>query len=109
MESKTTTPIIRGTTPTIRYTFKNIDTADIRAAYLVIQQNGNPVITKGIANASIEEGSVTWKLGQQDTLCLKHGVTARICCDWLLNDGTRGVGRTVEAPVISSAMEGVLE
>ena len=108
MERRTAQPIIRGTTPTIMYAFNAIDVSSITAAYLVVKQNGERMIVTDKTQAPAADGSLTWKLAQADTLKLKHGVPALICCDWLLADGTRGIGRSVEASVTSSAIDEVI-
>lgn len=107
MEVKATMPIIRGTTPVIKYAFKALDTADIAAAYMVLVQDNKAIIVKDLAAATVEDGALYWKLQQADTLALHNGAV-RIMLDWRLNDGTRGVGKTVEATVISGAVNGVI-
>jgi len=60
--------IIRGTTPTIRYTFKVVDPNDIAIAYFTIKQNGKVVIEKDISEMTLGEGYVEWSLSQEETL-----------------------------------------
>lgn len=81
--------IIRGTTPTIQFTFKQIDPSELYKAFLVIKQ-GYTVIEKTIEAATISEGIVSFVLTQKDTLALKCGVKGCITLDWLTNSGTRG-------------------
>lgn len=80
--------IIRGTTPTIRYTFNEIDVADLTAAALTVTQ-GAAKLEKDITTAVIDEDSLSWTLTQAETLAFTPTV-ARIRCNWLLQDGTRG-------------------
>lgn len=80
--------IIRGTTPTIKYTFKVVDPASITAAFLTIKKGGEIVIEKDLAAASVGEDSLSWTLTQAETLSIAG--MAQVMLNWLLNDGTRG-------------------
>lgn len=82
--------IIRGTTPTIIFTFSQIRISDITVAYLVIKQSNKPLIEKDISEALIDETSISWKLTQEETLGLSANRESVIYCDWKLTDGTRG-------------------
>ena len=108
METKITAPIIRGTTPTIKYAFKSIDVASIAAAYLVLEQEYEAKVVKDLTQATASAGVLEWKLAQADTLALTNGKLVRIRLDWRLSDGTRGIGKTVETSVTSSAVNGVI-
>lgn len=81
--------IIRGTTPTIEYRFKEIDPADIAAAYLIIMQRDSVVIEKNINDAAVTEDLLYFDLSQADTLKLQkcRGV---MILDWKTNNGKRG-------------------
>lgn len=100
--------IIKGTTPTIRYTFSHIDTEDIVAAVLSIKQNDKTIIEKTLADAVIEEGSASWRLTQEDTLKLRRKIFATIYLDYLLGDGTRAAGKTRKEMVGPTGKEEVL-
>lgn len=80
--------IIRGTTPTLKYTFSTISVADITAAYLTIKQAGEVIIEKNISTATIGDFDISWTLTQAETLMLVDNIT--VMCNWLLSDGTRG-------------------
>lgn len=86
--------IIRFTTPTIFFTFNQIDITDITVAYLTIEQNGRVVIEKDITTATIvnteTDKYISWKLAQTDTSKLSAGSKSKIYCDWKTTDGTRG-------------------
>lgn len=82
--------IIRGTTPTITYTFKTITTSEITAAYLTIKQRDTVVVEKDIASAAIGNKDISWTLTQADTLLLATHTDAGIMINWKLVDGTRG-------------------
>ena len=82
--------IIRGTTPTIEFTFSDISVADITSAVLVIKQSGNIVFESPIENATRTESSLYWTLTQEQTLALASRRQATVVCDWLLSSGVRG-------------------
>ena len=99
--------IVRGTTPTIRYSFSTINISDLSVAKLVIFQD-EAVITKDLSEGSVGVNYVEWTLSQTDTLALIPSVRAIIKLDWLLSDGTRGVGNTMLCSVGNSAINEVL-
>ena len=62
--------LIRGTTPTIRYTFKTVDPAEITAAYLTLKFSGGQ-IEKDLTAATVGTKYLEWQLTQTETLALK--------------------------------------
>lgn len=98
--------IIRGTTPTIKYTFKAIDPATITAAYLTIKKGGEVVIEKDLAAASVGEDSLSWTLTQAETLSVTGA--AAVMLNWLLNDGTRGASKSTTASFAPNHIEEVI-
>lgn len=82
--------IIRGTTPTITFTFSEVLVSDINKAILTVWQLNRTVIERDLLTASVGENSISWKLTQEETLLLNSSTRATIICDWILNDGTRG-------------------
>ena len=91
--------IIRGTTPTIKFTFSTIDSSDITDAFLTINQNDTKVIEKDIDTASIDTGEISWQLTQEECLSLELG-NATFMLNWLLADGTRGASIKGAAKII---------
>ena len=85
--------IIRYTTPTIKFTFSEIDITDITVAFLVIKQNDKTAIERDISSAVVTntqaESSLAWTLTQEETKKLSKA-NVSIYCDWKLRDGTRG-------------------
>ena len=79
--------IIRGTTPTITYTFSVVNVADITTAYLTIKHSAG-MLTKTLSDATVEENSLVWTLSQEDTLSMNKIVSIMI--NFKLADGTRG-------------------
>lgn len=76
----------RGTTPTIRYTFKLIDVSDIVVAELRIQQV-SVIIDKTLQDAAVGEDYLEWKLSQAETLSLVSGVSVQIQLRYKTSDG----------------------
>ena len=83
------TEIIIGTTPTITYTFKTVSPSDFRICILTIKCNGQILIEKTLSDAEIGTDSVSWTLSQSETLSLGTK-TAKMMCNWVTRDGTRG-------------------
>lgn len=81
--------IIQATTPTITYTFKEVDPADIAQAYLTIKQGGSTIIEKDLDDAAVGEDSLAFTFTQQETRLLAKG-QASAMLNWKTNDGTRG-------------------
>jgi hypothetical protein len=88
--------LVRGTTPSIQFHFKTVDTSAISIAYLVIRCCGRVVVEKDLSEATVSEQTITWKLTQDETLKLRVGDVAVVCCDWKLTDGTRGRSKVAE-------------
>lgn len=82
--------IIKGTTPTIQFTFSQINVENIISAFLIIKQANRTIVEKPISEAEIGENWIQWTLSQDESLKLKDDKRADICCDWKLADGTRG-------------------
>ena len=60
--------ITRGTTPTISYKFNVVNPADIKVAYLTLQQTGSQTVEKDLSDATVGEDTLTWRLTQDETL-----------------------------------------
>jgi len=86
--------IIKGTTPTIKYTFKKVDVEDITIAYLTILISGNVKIERDLSTAIIGNKSISWTLTQEETLSMtSNKVTCQL--NWKLTDGTRGASEKI--------------
>ena len=83
--------IIEGTTPTIKYTFKVIDPADIIAAYFTIKKADTIVIEKDLSAATVGAGGLSWTLTQAETLSIRG--LAEMMLNWKTQDGTRGASK----------------
>lgn len=83
------TQIIIGTTPTITYTFRVVSPADLTKAILTIKCNGQVILEKTLADATIGEDSLSWTLTQQETLDIGTR-SGKMMLNWLTASGTRG-------------------
>ena len=99
--------IIRGTTPTIKYTFETVSTSDIVSAYLTAEQGGAKVIDKDMTDATVGTGFLAWTLTQAETLALKETMI-RFMCNWKKGDGTRGASREMNAMVTRNLKDEVI-
>lgn len=98
--------IIKGTTPTIKYTFMTIAVSDVTAAYLTITDGSN-TIEKDISTADVTSTSIGWTLSQAETLSLTSSmVTVRL--NWKTNDGTRGASERAYVTVESNELDEVI-
>lgn len=85
--------IIKGTTPTIVYTFSTVRVSDISVAYLTIKQDGTTKLERDLTTATVGENSLSWTLTQAETLDLAGNDTINLMLNWKLADGTRGASR----------------
>lgn len=99
--------IIRGTTPTIEFTFSHISVADITTAILTIKQNGSIAIEKEISDATVGETSLSWELTQSECLGLNYG-RSTVMINWLLQDGTRGASNEYSVEVVQNHIPEVI-
>lgn len=82
--------IIRGTTPTLIFTFNEIEPEDISICYLLIKQKENAIIEKTLQDSVIFNGGLSFTLTQSDTLSLSTAVPAKVVLDWKTTGGVRG-------------------
>ena len=90
--------IIRGTTPTVKYTFKTVNPSDISVAYLTAQQGDDIVIEKPLSSATAGEHDLSWILTQEETLGLDASMV-QFMLNWKTNGGTRGASNTTNVMV----------
>lgn len=84
--------VIRGTTPTFRFTYDNVNVSAIVVAYLTIQYGSDIIIEKELKDAVIGEKTLSWKLTQAETLKLGQ-LSCKVVlvqCRFRLNDGSAG-------------------
>lgn len=88
------TKIVVGTTPTITYRFKIVSVSDIMVAILTIKDRSGIILEKTLADASIGEDSLSWKLTQEETLAMGTRPYTMML-NWKTADGTRGASDEV--------------
>lgn len=99
--------IIIGTTPTILFTYDEVDPTKFVAAEMTIKGRDGIRLTKTLSEASVSGSQIFWKLSQQETL--SFGVaTLYVMCNWLLADGTRGASKETALQFISNHDQSVL-
>lgn len=91
--------IIKGTTPTLKFTFDNIMTESICLAYLTIVQDKKLIIEKDITEATMDDGYIEWTLSQEETLMFNHISSLRIQMRYKLSDGFVGASDIKEVDV----------
>lgn len=79
--------IVRGTTPTIKYTFDVVDPANIVTAYLSIKQRHGTIIEKDISSMVAGEDYVEWTLTQEETLQLSECIQCEVQLRYRTSDG----------------------
>ena len=93
--------IIRGTTPTIQFTFNYVDVDNISAAILTIKQSCVEKVEKDITEATAGDKTLSWTLTQEESLSLATGA-CKIQCNWLLAYGTRGASKIYNVEVTAN-------
>lgn len=89
--------IIRGTTPTVKFTFATVDVTTISVAYLtILSSEGTVLLTKDMDTAEVGEDYISWTLTQTETLVLPLYGKVQVWCDWRIADGTRGRSKIAE-------------
>ena len=100
--------IIKGTTPTITYTFASVAVTDIDVAILTIKRNGAIKVEKQLDTATVdaEKKTISWTLSQAETLSVAG--TAELMLNWLTNDGTRGATHATSVRFLPNHKEEVI-
>ena len=99
--------IIRGTTPTIQYTFNVVSVENISAAILTIKQAGVVKVEKELSAATVGEKTLSWTLTQEESFLLKTGISA-VMLNWLTADGTRGASKQYNVEITPNAVNEVI-
>lgn len=102
--------IVRGTTPTIRWTFRTVSLDSIVKAILLIKRGQSVEIEKPLSEATVdtENKTIEWTLTQAETLGLSEFKEYTAHCDWLLADGTRGAGKVTAVKVFPPGKDKVI-
>ena len=101
------TQIIIGTTPTITYTFRIVSPADLAKAILTIKCNGQIILEKTLADATVGENSLSWTLTQQETLNIGTRI-GKMMLNWLTHSGKRGASEETTIAGIQNHVKEVI-
>lgn len=99
--------IIRGTTPSIKYTFSTVDVSTISIAYLTIKIGKEVVIEKDLTSATIGSDYILWTLSQEESLQL-DSKEAKVMLNWKTSDGVRGAGEEKSITIVPNHKEVVI-
>lgn len=99
--------MIRGTTPTLRFTLP-FDTAEVAALYITIDQTHLVTVEKSLADCTLVGSTVSFRLTQEDTLKLVQSVPAQIQVRLKTTDGTAMASNVFETPVEKILKEGAI-
>lgn len=99
--------IIRGTTPTIKYIFREVSVQDIFVAYLTIRMDGEIVIRKDLTDATIGPDYLAWTLTQEETLALLGRNTTSML-NWKTSGGLRGASKRTQIVIERNDIEEVI-
>lgn len=98
--------IIRGTTPTIKYTFDTVSVSNINTAVLTIKRNNTILVERDLTTATTDADSISWVLTQENTLAVDG--KAEIMLNWVTADGVRGASKTLAVEFKPNHKEKVL-
>ena len=98
--------IIKGTTPTIAFTFSTVEISDITTAILTIKKDDEIVIEKDLTSATVEESRLLWTLSQSETLSIAG--MAEIMLNWVTEDSTRGASEPMQVRFLPNHKEEVI-
>ena len=98
--------IVKGTTPTLQFSFRSIDPADITTAILTIKRKNTIVLRKELTDAVVGSDSISWTLTQAETLGI-NGL-AEVVANWLTDTGVRGVSKRADVTFTDNPIEEVI-
>ncbi|MBQ6483058.1 MAG: hypothetical protein IJI45_18285 [Anaerolineaceae bacterium] len=99
--------IVRGTTPTITYTFRTVKVEDIAVANLTIIQ-GDLTIAKTIADARVAESTLSWELTQEETLSIDDETELTVQLRYRTTDGHAYATRKTKVDPYGILEDGVI-
>ena len=98
--------IVKGTTPTLQFTFDSIDPTTITTAILTIKCRNTIVLRKELSEATVTSNAISWVLTQAETLGI-NGLT-EVVANWLTTGGVRGVSKRTDVRFTSNPIEEVI-
>lgn len=100
--------IIRGTTPTIEFTFSVVSVTDLDEAVFTLEVDGVNIVERELDTATLGTASLIWTLTQTETLSLAANRVARATCTWLTSGGVRGQSKTVSYVISDTPINEVM-
>ena len=97
--------IIKGTTPTIKYTYETADPSLFTTAVMTVKRNHSVLIERDLTTATIDGQTIAWTLTQEETLAVDG--TAEIMCNFVAA-GIRGASRRTAVEFTTNHKEQVL-
>lgn len=82
--------VIKGTTPTIKYTYSTVDVSKITKATMTIKQDNTTICKRDLESAEIGDKYLQWTLTQAETLAINEHMNIQVQCKYKLEDGTVG-------------------
>ena len=95
--------IIKGTTPTVAFSFQNVNISDLTKAIMTVKKNGEIKIEHDLSAATVENKQLLWTLTQAETLSVAGN--AEIMLNWLTEDGTRGASNPTQVRFLPNHKE----
>ena len=99
--------IVKGTTPTITYTFCVVKVSELREAILTLKSHTS-TLTKTLSDATVKDNALSWKLSQEETLSLKTNDSVGMMLNFVTQDGTRGASDPVKITIKGNYVEEVI-
>lgn len=97
------TNIIKGTTPTLVYTFNTVRIQDITTAVLTVKRSGEIKVERDLTTATVGNDKLSWTLTQAETLDVDG--QAEIMLNWKTADGVRGASDKMTVQFIANHKE----
>ena len=99
--------IVKGTTPTILYTFSKIDPLTITDGRFVMKQGCATVVEIPFSDATVDAEGVSFTLTQEQSLKLRSGCKAKLMFDYTMGS-TRAQSTVAEAYIGEEGVDEVI-
>ena len=100
--------IVRGTTPTVDYSFSTIDPRTLDACYMTISQDGETIIERDSETMNATSTTASWELTQEDTLGLIAGKKCEIQLRYVTSGGLAYASAISSVEVLDVLKKGVI-
>lgn len=101
--------LVRGTTPTFCFKFKEITPQDIKSALFVMKRKNKEIVAlTEQEQCTVTQDSIEWTLTQDQTFRFGKGDEVNVYCDWLTTTGVRGRSKQYTCTVVDTGHDGVM-